>query len=100
MGIPDVHRETAARVIAELSKDPRIAGVAAAGSWLTAMDEYSDLDLVIGVYPEHERAVSIERTAIAARCGDLLAAFTGEHVGEPRLLICLYGPPLLHVDLK
>jgi hypothetical protein len=28
------------------------------------------------------------------------SAFTGEHVGEPRLLICLYGPPLLHVDLK
>ena len=32
--------------------------------------------------------------------GELLAAFTGEHVGEPRLLICLYGPQLLHVDLK
>jgi hypothetical protein len=30
----------------------------------------------------------------------LLASFTGEHVGEPRLLICLYGPPLVHVDLK
>jgi len=30
----------------------------------------------------------------------LLAAFPGDHVGEPRLLICLYGPPLLHVDLK
>lgn len=30
----------------------------------------------------------------------LLQGFTGEHVGEPRLLICLYGPPLLHVDLK
>lgn len=30
----------------------------------------------------------------------LLVAFTGEHVGEPRLLICLYGPPVLHVDLK
>lgn len=64
------------------------------------MDEYSDLDLVVGVYPEHEHAVSLERAAIAERCGRLLAAFTGEHVGEPRLLICLYGPPLLHVDLK
>jgi hypothetical protein len=30
----------------------------------------------------------------------LLYAFTGEHVGEPRLLICLYGNPVLHVDLK
>ncbi len=34
---------------------------------------------------------------IAQRLGPLLAAF---HVGEARLLICLYGPPLLHVDLK
>ncbi len=64
------------------------------------MDEYSDLDLVIGVYQEHERAVSAERIAIAERCGHLLAAFTGEHVGEPRLLICLYGPALVHVDMK
>jgi len=29
-----------------------------------------------------------------------MCAFTGEHVSEPRLLICLYGPALLHVDLK
>lgn len=37
---------------------------------------------------------------IARRLGPLLSAFTGEHVGEPRLLICLYGPDLLHIDLK
>lgn len=36
----------------------------------------------------------------AAQLGTLLAAFTGEHVGEPRLLVCLYDDPLLHVDLK
>ncbi len=41
-----------------------------------------------------------ERIKIAANLGTLLSAFTGEHVGEPRLLICLYGPELLHVDLK
>jgi hypothetical protein len=29
-----------------------------------------------------------------------LTSFRGEHVGEPRLLICLYEEPLLHVDLK
>lgn len=98
--LPGLHRRTADRIIAELAKDTRIAGVAAGGSWLTALDEYSDLDLVIAVHPEHEHAVSLERSAIAARCGPLLAAFTGEHVGEPRLLVCLYGPPLLHVDLK
>jgi hypothetical protein len=37
---------------------------------------------------------------LAAASGPLLAAFSGEHVGEPRLLIALYGPPLLHVDIK
>jgi hypothetical protein len=36
----------------------------------------------------------------AKRLGNLLSGFTGEHVGEPRLLICLYGNPLLHVDIK
>src|SRR6185295_12839336 len=41
-----------------------------------------------------------DRHAIAAALGSLLTAFTGEHVNEPRLLICLYGPPLIHVDLK
>jgi GNAT superfamily N-acetyltransferase len=32
--------------------------------------------------------------------GDFLSGFTGEHVGEPRVLICLYDNPLLHVDIK
>ena len=38
--------------------------------------------------------------AFAARLGPLLACFTGEHVGEPRPLIALYGPPPVRVDLK
>ncbi|KUO09263.1 hypothetical protein [Streptomyces sp. DSM 15324] len=29
-----------------------------------------------------------------------MAGFTGEHVGEPRVIITLVGPPLLHVDFK
>ncbi|MFC9944017.1 hypothetical protein [Streptomyces pratensis] len=29
-----------------------------------------------------------------------VAGFTGEHVGEPRVIITLVGPPLLHVDFK
>ena len=83
-------------------QDARLVGVAAAGSWITGqMDMYSDLDLWIAVAPEHEAQVARERHAIAASLGPpLLAAFTGEHVGEPRLLIALYGPPPVHVDLK
>jgi hypothetical protein len=38
--------------------------------------------------------------AYAHRFGQLLTGFTGEHVGEPRVLICLYHSPLLHVDIK
>lgn len=94
-----VHEEAARRAVAVLAQDPRVEGVAAAGSW-GALDEFSDLDLVIAVAPAHEDEVRRERFAIAASIGPLISAFTGEHVGEPRLLVCLYGPPLLHVDLK
>jgi len=38
--------------------------------------------------------------AIASKLGNLIAGFTGEHVGEKRLLICLYENPLLHIDIK
>jgi len=55
---------------------------------------------VIAVEPDALGAVMSERQSIARSLGPLLASFVGEHVGEPRLLICLYGPPLLHVDLK
>lgn len=84
-----------------LAADPRIVGVAAAGSLANGvMDAHSDLDFVVAVEPEHADWVMRERVAIATSLGPLLTAFPGDHVGELRLLICLYGPPLLHVDLK
>ena len=64
------------------------------------MDDFSDLDLVLAVEPAHIEEVMASRQDIAASLGLLLASFTGEHVGEPRLIIGLYGDPLLHVDLK
>lgn len=89
------------RALAQFEEDVRIVGVAAGGSFLTnSIDEYSDLDLVIIVEPQAYESVMEQRMNVAGDLGPLLAAFTGEHVGEPRLLICLYGPPLLHVDLK
>jgi hypothetical protein len=88
-----------------LAADRRLLGVAAAGSYASGeMDAFSDLDLVIGVEPDSVAAIVGARHALATALGPLLAAFTGEHVGEPRLLICLYagdgGSPPLHVDLK
>lgn len=64
------------------------------------MDDHSDLDLVIAIEPARAAAVMAARRDVAASLGPLLGAFTGEHVGEPRLLICLYDPLPLHVDLK
>lgn len=99
--LPLLHASFLREALPRLYADERIIAVAAGGSFLTGgMDEYSDLDLVVAVQPSAVLQVMQERKQIAATLGNLLAAFTGEHVGEPRLLICLYGPPLLHVDLK
>ena len=99
--IPESHREFLLQSIDRLKTDQRIVGIAAGGSFITnSMDEFSDLDLIIAVEPAHFAEVMSERMNVAASLGKLLAAFTGEHVGEPRVLICLYEAPLLHVDLK
>src|SRR5262245_55590435 len=99
--LPEPHAGFLRGALTRLSEDPRLVGVAAGGSYVTrTMDEFSDLDLVVAVEPAAYAAVLEDRQRIAGRLGTLLAAFTGEHVGEPRVLICLYGPPLLHVDLK
>ncbi len=88
--------------------DSRFRAVLIAGSVATGRtDRHSDLDLVLVCEPEVSPAVLTERVSLAEQYGDLLAAFTGEHVGEPRLLVCLYAVPgsqgeqhLVHVDLK
>lgn len=100
-GVPEPHATFLRNAVARLGEDARLVAVAAGGSYLTGtMDEFSDLDLVVAVEADALAEVLADRPRIAASLGPLLAAFTGEHVGEPRVLICLYGPPLLHVDLK
>jgi hypothetical protein len=89
------------RVIARLQSDGRFNGLLIAGSGLSGeMDEFSDLDLILVCRPECFDKIMTERRSVAESFGELLAAFTGEHVGEPALLICLFNKPLLHVDLK
>ena len=99
---PGPHRRFLSRAVEVLAGDARLVGVAAAGSLASnAMDEFSDLDLVIATEADAHAAVMADRRRLAASLGRLLAAFTGEHVREPRLLICLYDDaPPLHVDLK
>jgi Nucleotidyltransferase domain len=99
--LPITHAVFLRSLLKRLCADSRIVGILAGGSYLTnAMDQHSDLDLIIAVTEQDYAAVMFERETIAASLGQLLQAFTGEHVGEPRLLICLYEQPLLHVDLK
>lgn len=99
--LPDVHAATLARIIAALRNDLRFDALLGGGSLVHGgFDDYSDLDLILIARSEVYDEVMADRHSIASRLGELLAAFTGEHVGEPRLLICLYGPPLIHVDLK
>ncbi|MCL6710767.1 nucleotidyltransferase domain-containing protein [Pseudomonas sp. R2.Fl] len=99
--LPPLHQAFVERVRATVSRDRRLTALLAGGSYVHGgFDRYSDLDFVVvvesGGYPE----VMATRRQFAESLGELLSAFSGEHVGEPRLLICLYGPSLLHVDLK
>lgn len=99
--LPGLHRNYLDRLILELRIDSRFTGLALSGSFSNArMDEFSDLDLVLGVRDQDYEETLNRRTEIAKLIPDFLAGFTGEHVGEPSILICLYGPPMLHVDLN
>ncbi len=98
---PAVLRPIVDAVVTSAAADPRVIGVLAVGSAATAsMDRYSDLDfMVVG---RDDCLLDLRRDAkeFAARIGPLLSAFTGEHVREPGLLLCLYGPPPVRVDIN
>lgn len=94
------HTEFVARATEIFKKDQTIHGLAVGGSWLTSeIDNYSDLDLIL-VTRERISGNKDKMLQLASKLGKLLSGFTGEHVGEPRVLICLYDTPLLHVDIK
>jgi len=95
-----MHQEFASKAIEAWTKDSDILGIAAGGSWITKeIDRYSDLDLIL-ITRDRVSENAKKMHEYAATVGNLLSSFTGEHVGEPRLLICLYDNPLLHVDIK
>lgn len=95
-----VQIEFANRAKKILESDSDVIGLAVGGSWLShEIDEFSDLDLILVT----SKKISDDKTIMidyAKRLGNFLSGFTGEHVGEPRVLICLYDDPLLHVDIK
>ena len=95
-----IQQEFAINAKKVLEKDKEVIGLAVGGSWLTKeIDEFSDLDLILVTRTK----VSDDKTKMiefAKKLGDFLSGFTGEHVGETRVLICIYDNPLLHVDIK
>lgn len=98
--LPAVARAFLENASRMLRADARIRGVALAGSYASGnVDAYSDLDLVVATEAGALCTLD-ERVALAQSLGPLVAAFIGDHVNEPRLLVTLYGPPALHVDFK
>ncbi len=70
--LPAIHREFLHSSMEKLKNDTRILGVAAGGSFiLKTMDEYSDLDLVLIIDPDHYNVVLKERKSIAQKIGPL-----------------------------
>lgn len=88
------HASLPGRAMPHLRADPRIVGVAAAGAFAGGgRDEFSDLHRVLEVEPGTVAAIVGEHHRLAARPGPLVAAFTDERVGAPRLLICTRAKP-------
>ena len=99
--LPSLHKAFIERAIPKLVEDSRIVGIAVSGSYAdNSLDRFSDIDLLVAVEPKEFDAVMNDRLSIVSNLGDMLAGFTGEHVGEPRVIITLYGPEALHVDFK
>jgi hypothetical protein len=63
-------------------------------------DVFSDVDLIVVIDDLAFDSVMADRFALIDAWATVVVGFTGEHVGEPRLVITLVGPPLLHVDFK
>ncbi len=99
--LPCPHRELLQSIIQRLSVRSDLLGLAIGGSFVSGrMDVYSDLDLKIVADPNVWHVVEEMRRQIAESLGPLIIAFTGEHIGLPEMLICLYGGIPIHVDLN
>lgn len=99
--IPSTHRVFLQQVLPKLQANPNVVGIAAAGSYIdNTLDQFSDLDLIIAVEPEALEDLLTMRHDVLSALGEMVAGFSGEHVGEPKLYITLFAPEALHVDFK
>jgi hypothetical protein len=101
ISLPSAHRELLSSIIAKLSLIRDLLGLAAGGSFVHGpMDQYSDLDLNVVVHPRRATAVMETRRQIAESLGELLVAYTAEHIGLPQMLVCLYANGPIHVAMN
>ncbi|KLV03412.1 oxalate:formate antiporter [Photobacterium aquae] len=100
--LPSSHQSLLEHIVQSLSQDHRLCGIGCSGSYASdTMDQYSDLDIVIAIDPMFYQEVMAQRFEILKQFENMLAAFTGEHVGEPRLIISIFdNKELVHVDFK
>ena len=101
ISLPVAHRHLLLGIIEKLSLRPDLLGLAAGGSFAHGpMDQYSDLDLKVVVHPRQAIAVMGTRRQIAESLGELLVAYTAEHIGLPQMLVCLYANGPIHAALN
>jgi hypothetical protein len=95
-----MHKEFVEHTIVVTKNDPNCIGLAVGGSWINnQIDEFSDIDFVL-ITKELISNDYNKMLGYAKSIGELINVFTGEHVGEKRLLVCMYDNPFLHVDIK
>jgi predicted nucleotidyltransferase len=101
MTTPSLQGRFLGEVLPRMQQDSRVTGVAVAGSIARGHpDVYSDVDLIVVIDDGAFDSVMKDRLGLIGSWAALVTGFTGEHVGEPRVIITLVGPPLLHVDFK
>ncbi|MDR6972790.1 hypothetical protein [Leifsonia shinshuensis] len=99
MDIPAAHRTFLDEVVPRIAADDRVTAIALSGSLAHGTpDDFSDVDLVLAIRDDAHAAVMSDRLELIASWTDVVVGFTGEHVGEPRLIVSLVAPPVLHVD--
>jgi predicted nucleotidyltransferase len=99
--IPPTVRQFLEEALPILRGNSRLLGVAAGGSYAHGrMDRYSDLDLLLVTTNNDAKEIVARLPELAQAIGPLLSSFSGSMFGVPELLVCLYAPQPLHVDLK
>jgi len=101
MSIFPHHQTLIQKLLSQIQPDLRYLGLAAGGSWAEKrLDQWSDLDLILLCEPEAVPELLLERETWVAQLGELLERFSGQHLGDERLLICLFDQPLMQVGFK